>query len=176
MPQMTNCATFWSINKTYPIAELLAACKRYVDAMPKEHVTFEYVMLDGVNDSDTHARQLSKLLRQVPSKINTDSFNPFPGSECRRSPRTYVRSTISCGLTVTSPPAPTRRRYRRRLRATGSRVVPRSQGRCATQHPGRSHASEAERLTRDLFNTVRARARAAWNTSPIAALISPCVI
>lgn len=80
------------INKTYPIAELLAACKRYVDAMPKEHVTFEYVMLDGVNDSDTHARQLSKLLRQVPSKINLIPFNPFPGSEYRRSPTARIRA------------------------------------------------------------------------------------
>ena len=74
------------INKRYPIDELLAACARYASVQPKEHVTFEYVMLDGVNDGDAEARALAKLLRRVPSKINLIPFNPFPGSDYKRSP------------------------------------------------------------------------------------------
>ncbi|MEM7407759.1 MAG: 23S rRNA (adenine(2503)-C(2))-methyltransferase RlmN [Pseudomonadota bacterium] len=74
------------INKSFPIKELLEACRHYVKAMPKEHVTFEYVMLDGVNDSLGEARELARLLRTVPSKINLIPFNPFPGSPYRRSP------------------------------------------------------------------------------------------
>ncbi len=66
------------INKKYPIKELMAACKRYVAGKPHRRVTFEYVMLAGVNDSDEHARQLVKILRGVPSKVNLIPFNPFP--------------------------------------------------------------------------------------------------
>lgn len=74
------------INRTYPIAELLDACRRYTAGMQREHITFEYVMLDGINDSLTEARALARLLRNVPSKINLIPFNPFPGSNYRRSP------------------------------------------------------------------------------------------
>lgn len=72
------------INKKYPIKELMAACKRYVAGKPHRRVTFEYVMLAGVNDSLEHARQLVKILRPVPSKVNLIPFNPFPGApyEC----------------------------------------------------------------------------------------------
>jgi len=68
------------INKKYPIHELLGACKRYVAGKPHNRVTFEYVMLAGVNDTPEHARQLVKILRGVPSKVNLIPFNPFPGS------------------------------------------------------------------------------------------------
>src|SRR5258706_6620475 len=73
------------INKKYPLKELLAACVRYLDRAPRDFITFEYVMLAGVNDSAEHARQLAKLLKNVPSKINLIPFNPFPQSG-------YVRS------------------------------------------------------------------------------------
>jgi 23S rRNA (adenine2503-C2)-methyltransferase len=66
------------INRKYPIKELLAACKRYVSGKPHRRVTFEYVMLAGINDSEQHARRLAKLLSQVPSKVNLIPFNPFP--------------------------------------------------------------------------------------------------
>lgn len=66
------------LNQKYPIKELLAACLRYLENEPRRRITFEYVMLDGVNDSDEHARQLAKLLKDVPSKINLIPFNPFP--------------------------------------------------------------------------------------------------
>lgn len=73
------------LNKKYPIDELLAACKRYLVGNPHRRITFEYVMLDGVNDSVTHARQLIRILEGVPSKINLIPFNPFPGAPWRRS-------------------------------------------------------------------------------------------
>jgi len=73
------------INRKYPIAELLEACRRYVANEPRRRVTFEYVMLDGVNDSDADARALLRLLSRVPSKVNLIPFNPFPGSPYRTS-------------------------------------------------------------------------------------------
>jgi len=73
------------LNKKYPIAELLAACRRYCAGVPHRRVTFEYVMLDGVNDTPAHARALLKLLRGTPAKINLIPFNDFPGSGYRCS-------------------------------------------------------------------------------------------
>lgn len=73
------------LNRKYPIAELLAACRRYVADEPRRRVTFEYVMLDGVNDSDAHARALIRLLRDVPAKVNLIPFNPFPQTRYKRS-------------------------------------------------------------------------------------------
>jgi len=73
------------INKKYPLKELLAACVRYLDKAPRDFVTFEYVMLDGVNDSVGQARELVTLLRAVPCKINLIPFNPFPDSGYRCS-------------------------------------------------------------------------------------------
>jgi 23S rRNA (adenine2503-C2)-methyltransferase len=66
------------INRKYPIAELLDACRQYVQAHNRRRITFEYVMLKGVNDSLEHARQLVKLLRGIPSKLNLIPFNPYP--------------------------------------------------------------------------------------------------
>ena len=68
------------INRKYPIKELLAACKRYVSGETKRKVTVEYVLLDGVNDKPKHARELVKLLKDFPCKINLIPFNPFPDS------------------------------------------------------------------------------------------------
>jgi 23S rRNA (adenine2503-C2)-methyltransferase len=73
------------INRSYPIAELLAACRDYLEAAPRDFITFEYVLLDGVNDSPAHARALAKLLADVPSKLNLIPFNPFPDSGFARS-------------------------------------------------------------------------------------------
>ena len=69
------------INKMHPIGELLEACWRYADRRAKRHITFEYVMLAGVNDAPLHARQLIRLLRNRPAKVNLIPFNPFPGTE-----------------------------------------------------------------------------------------------
>lgn len=69
------------LNKKYPIAELLAACQRYLVDRPRASITFEYTLLKGVNDLPEHARQLARLLRGLPSKINLIPFNPFPGTK-----------------------------------------------------------------------------------------------
>ena len=68
------------INKKYPLAELMAACRRYLVHAPRDFITFEYVMLAGVNDQPEHARQLIELTRDVPCKFNLIPFNPFPDS------------------------------------------------------------------------------------------------
>lgn len=69
------------INRSYPLAELMAACRRFAEARDGDFITFEYVMLDGVNDSPGQARKLVKLLRGVPAKINLIPFNRFPNTQ-----------------------------------------------------------------------------------------------
>lgn len=73
------------INRVHPIAELLEACWHYIDEQNGRSVTFEYVMLDGVNDSPLQARALARLLKGQPAKVNMIPFNPFPGTQYRRS-------------------------------------------------------------------------------------------
>ena len=73
------------INRKYPLSELMAACQRYLEKAPRDFVTFEYVMLDGINDLPEHARQLIELVRDVPCKFNLIPFNPFPDSGYRCS-------------------------------------------------------------------------------------------
>jgi len=73
------------INRKHNIAELLDACWHYLDEQNGRSVTFEYVMLDGINDQPEHARELARLLRGKPAKLNLIPFNPFPGTEYRRS-------------------------------------------------------------------------------------------
>jgi 23S rRNA (adenine2503-C2)-methyltransferase len=74
------------INRRYPIAELLEACWKYASEVYGRFITFEYVMLDGVNDQPSHARALARLLKHRPGKVNLIPFNPFPGAPYRRSP------------------------------------------------------------------------------------------
>ena len=76
------------LNKKYPLRELMAACQRYLEVAPRDFITFEYCMLDGVNDSDEHARELIALVTTrdgVPCKFNLIPFNPFPESGLMRS-------------------------------------------------------------------------------------------
>ncbi len=73
------------INRRHPIAELLAACWHYIERQNGRSVTFEYVMLDGINDAPEHARELARLLRGHPAKLNLIPFNAFPGTRYRRS-------------------------------------------------------------------------------------------
>ncbi|MCA3642406.1 MAG: 23S rRNA (adenine(2503)-C(2))-methyltransferase RlmN [Methylobacterium sp.] len=84
------------LNKKYPLRELMAACQRYLKVAPRDFITFEYCMLDGVNDQPEHARQLVGLVRQhaeggVWCKFNLIPFNPFPESGLRRSPNARVQ-------------------------------------------------------------------------------------
>jgi 23S rRNA (adenine2503-C2)-methyltransferase len=78
------------LNRKYPIDELLAACQGYLPAAPRDFITIEYCMLDGVNDSVAQAHALVRRLRQLPCKVNLIPFNPFPQSGLHRSPRDRV--------------------------------------------------------------------------------------
>jgi 23S rRNA (adenine2503-C2)-methyltransferase len=128
------------INRKYPIRELLAACVRYIEKAPRDFVTFEYVMLDGVNDSPAHARELVNIVADVPCKLNLIPFNPFPASGYSRSPSaaisrfrdvllaaeivTTIRKTrgddidAACGQLAGQVQDRTRREERRLARAT----------------------------------------------------------
>ena len=80
------------LNKKYPIAELMAACARYVENRKRDSVTFEYTMMKGINDQPEHARGLIKLMRRLPSKVNLIPFNPFTGTRYERSDETTIRA------------------------------------------------------------------------------------
>ena len=80
------------LNKKYPLRELLAACNRYLKYAPRDFITFEYIMLDGVNDSDQHADELIEIAKQVRCKLNLIPFNPFPQSGLKRSSNNRVRA------------------------------------------------------------------------------------
>ena len=94
------------INRKYPLRDLIAACRRYLEHAPRDFITFEYVMLDGVNDSDAHARGLVALSKKVRCKFNLIPFNPFPHSGFKRSSDARIRSFAQvlqrAGLTVTT--------------------------------------------------------------------------
>jgi 23S rRNA (adenine2503-C2)-methyltransferase len=93
------------INRKYPLAALLAASVRYLTRAPRDFVTFEYVMLDGVNDSVEQARELAHLVRDVPCKLNLIPWNPFPGAEFATSPRSRIlafqKTLMDAGLVTT---------------------------------------------------------------------------
>lgn len=93
------------LNRRYPIAELLDACRNYGGVNNARRITFEYVMLKGVNDSDADARELVRLLKDIPAKINLIPFNPWPGApyECSSEKRIRAFMTICLdgGLTCT---------------------------------------------------------------------------
>ena len=78
------------INRKYPLEELMAACQRYLPYAPRDFLTFEYCMLDGVNDSDQLAKELVKLLAPIRCKLNLIPFNPFPESGLKQSPRARI--------------------------------------------------------------------------------------
>ncbi|MBC3932757.1 MULTISPECIES: 23S rRNA (adenine(2503)-C(2))-methyltransferase RlmN [Undibacterium] len=94
------------LNKKYPLSELMAACRRYLEFAPRDFITFEYCMLDGVNDSDEHARELIRLVRDVPCKFNLIPFNPFPESGLKRSanPRikAFAQVLMDAGIVTTT--------------------------------------------------------------------------
>ena len=94
------------VNRKYPLRELIAACNRYLEKAPRDFITFEYVMLEGVNDSDQHARELLGIAKRVRCKFNLIPFNPFPGTEFARSDAECIRRFAEIlqrgGLTVTT--------------------------------------------------------------------------
>jgi 23S rRNA (adenine2503-C2)-methyltransferase len=93
------------LNKKHPLQELMASCKRYLEYAPRDFVTFEYCMLDGVNDGDQHARELIQLVRDVSCKFNLIPFNPFPESGLTRSPnpriKAFAQILMDAGLVTT---------------------------------------------------------------------------
>jgi 23S rRNA (adenine2503-C2)-methyltransferase len=94
------------LNRKYPLRELLAACNRYLEKAPRDFITFEYVMLEGVNDSEAHAHEAAALARRVRCKYNLIPFNPFAGVGYRRSSVERIRSFAEilqrAGITVTT--------------------------------------------------------------------------
>jgi 23S rRNA (adenine2503-C2)-methyltransferase len=79
------------VNRKYPLKDLIAACNRYLVRAPRDFITFEYVMLEGVNDADQHAHELVALSRKVKCKFNLIPFNPFPNSGFGRSSGDRIR-------------------------------------------------------------------------------------
>lgn len=94
------------INKKYPIATLMAACVRYLEKAPRDFVTFEYVMLQGVNDTPEHAHELLQIVQEVPCKFNLIPFNPFPDSGYDTSQSERIRKfrdiLMQAGYVVTT--------------------------------------------------------------------------
>ena len=93
------------LNKKHDLSELIAACKRYLAFAPRDFVTLEYCMLDGVNDSDAHARELLALVRELPCKFNLIPFNPFPDSGLKRSTtgriKAFAQILMDAGIVTT---------------------------------------------------------------------------
>jgi len=82
------------LNKKYPLRELLDACLRYLKFAPRDFITFEYVMLDGVNDKPEHAQQLLEIAKIVPCKFNLIPFNPFPESGLLKSTSPAIKTFV----------------------------------------------------------------------------------
>src|SRR5690606_25435200 len=97
------------LNRKYPLKELMAACNRYLDHAPRDFITFEYCMLDGVNDTDRHAQELVQLVKSgaqpVPCKFNLIPFNPFPESGLVRSNnariKVFAKILMDAGIVTT---------------------------------------------------------------------------
>ena len=94
------------VNRKYPLRELIAACNRYLEKAPRDFITFEYVMLEGVNDTEAHAREAAALAASVRCKYNLIPFNPFGESQYKRSSSERIRRFAEIlqrtGLTVTT--------------------------------------------------------------------------
>jgi len=93
------------LNRKYPLQELMASCRRFIDKQnARSRITFEYVLLDGVNDSDRHAQELVNLVKGIPTLVNLIPFNPFEGSGYRTSPAKRVdrfnRILANAGITT----------------------------------------------------------------------------
>jgi len=73
------------LNRKHPLRELIASCSNYLQYAPRDFITFEYIMLDGINDQPEHAQQLLEIAKQVRCKFNLIPFNPFPQSGLKRS-------------------------------------------------------------------------------------------
>ncbi|MCG3202291.1 MAG: Dual-specificity RNA methyltransferase RlmN [Gammaproteobacteria bacterium] len=121
------------LNRTYPLAELLSACRRFAENYTHESITFEYTMLDGVNDTPAHARELVRVLNGIPSKVNLIPWNPFPGGGYRRSSAEAIerfRAVLQHAGVITL----TRRTRGHDIDAACGQLVGRVQARAARYH------------------------------------------
>ena len=104
-PNDTIRSRIMPINDAYPIEPLLAACRDYLEAAPRDFITFEYVMLKGVNDAPDHAKELVRTLAGTPSKVNLIPFNPFPDSGFEKTDpdrvRLFQRVLLDAGIIAT---------------------------------------------------------------------------
>jgi 23S rRNA (adenine2503-C2)-methyltransferase len=138
------------LNRKYPLAELLAACRAYLPAAPRDFITFEYCMLDGVNDTRAQAEALVQLVRRarVPCKFNLIPFNPFPQSGLKCSPRErvlgFAKVLGDAGIVTT-------------VRKTRGDDIDAACGQLAGEVQDRTRA--AERMTRAPVRVVRDAAR-----------------
>jgi 23S rRNA m2A2503 methyltransferase len=93
------------VNRRHPLDELMAACRRYLEQAPRDFITFEYLLIDGVNDSRAHAEALVRRTRDVPCKFNLIPFNPFPGSPyaapSRERVRAFQQTLMDAGMVAT---------------------------------------------------------------------------
>lgn len=138
------------LNRKYPLAELLAACKGYLERAPRDFITFEYCMLDGVNDGDEQARALLALVGpkgpagRVPCKFNLIPFNPFPASGLKRSSservQAFAKILIEGGIVTT-------------VRKTRGDDIDAACGQLAGEVQDRTRA--AERMTRAPVQVIR---------------------
>ena len=139
------------LNRKYPIDELLGACTRYLSAAPRDFITFEYCMLDGVNDTPELARELIQRVRDVPCKINLIPFNPFPESGLRRSSRERVAAFAAvlqqAGIVTT-------------VRKTRGEDIDAACGQLAGEVQDRTHARERLALRRDVITIMAPTRRA----------------
>ncbi|MCO5100021.1 MAG: 23S rRNA (adenine(2503)-C(2))-methyltransferase RlmN [Burkholderiaceae bacterium] len=134
------------LNRKYPLAELMGACRRYLERAPRDFVTFEYVMLDGVNDSDAQADALLACVRGVPCKFNLIPFNPFPNSGLRRSTdariRAFAQRLLDAGIVTT-------------VRRTRGDDIDAACGQLAGEVQDRTRLREREQRTRSVERTRR---------------------
>ncbi len=136
------------LNRKYPIAELLAACRDYPCASTARRMTFEYVMLKGVNDSTAEARELVRLLAGIPAKVNLIPFNPWPGSRYECSDQRAIAAFAEV-LTKAGTIAPVRATRGQDIMAacgqlrTESERARRARPQAAARRPGRRPPAEA---------------------------------
>jgi 23S rRNA (adenine2503-C2)-methyltransferase len=124
------------INRRWPIARLLDACRAYPAA---DRITFEYVMLDGVNDSDADARELVRLIRGIPAKVNLIPFNPWPGAPYRCSPPARIRAFAAI-VARAGYASPVRTPRGRDILAACGQLKTASERQRGSQRPGRAAA------------------------------------
>jgi 23S rRNA (adenine2503-C2)-methyltransferase len=124
------------INRRWPIARLLDACRAYPAA---DRITFEYVMLDGVNDSDADARELVRLIRGIPAKVNLIPFNPWPGAPYRCSPSERIRAFAAI-VARAGYASPVRTPRGRDILAACGQLKTASERQRGSQRPGRAAA------------------------------------